>query len=135
MTRYLLDTNHASPLVTPGHPLRTRFDTETFAGAAFFLCPVVRSETRFGLLTTPRAAENLREWDRLSARMTAARVRPADADLAADLRLFLRVRGRQFELADSLIAAVALRLNLTLLTRDRDFAAVPHLRTADWLAP
>ena len=133
--RYLIDTNHASPLVSPGHPLRARFDREAVAGAEFFLCPIVRSETRFGLLTTPRAAANLREWDRLSARMTTVRVRPADSDLAADLRLFLRSRGRQLGLADSLIAAIALRLDLTLLTHDRDFAPVPHLRTSDWLVP
>ena len=133
--QYLIDTNHASPLVTPGHPLRVRFDRELVAGAGFVLCPVVRSETRFGLLTTPRARANLREWGRLSARMTAARLRPGDADLAADLRLFLRVRGRQLELADSLIAAVALRLDLILLTTDRDFHPIPGLRTDTWLAP
>ena len=133
--RYLIDANHASPLVTPGHPLRARFDREALAGAEFSLCPVARCETRFGLLTTPRAAANLKRWDRAVARTTVVRLRPADADLAADLRLFLKVRGRQLALADSLIAAVALRLDLTLLTTDRDFSPVPGLRTDDWLTP
>ena len=60
---------------------------------------------------------------------------PCDADLAADLRILLRTRGRQLELPDALIAGVALRLDFTLLTADADFAAVPGLRTEDWQTP
>ena len=129
--RYLLDTNNASPLVTAGHPIRFRFDRERAAGAEFFLCPVVRTETRFGLRGTARAGTNLREWGAIVGTLTIADLRHADADLAADLRVLLRTRGRQLALADSLIAAVALRLDLTLLTRDRDFDAVPGLVTED----
>ena len=133
--RYLLDTNHSSPLVTAGHPVRLRFDRERAAGATFFLCPVARSEARFGLRGTPRAAANLRAWAALLSVVVPVELRAADADLAADLRVLLRTRGRQLALADALIAAVALRLQLTLLTRDRDFDAVPGLVTADWWPP
>ena len=80
--------------------------------------------------------------DRRESRLRAVRTRlrfaplnEADADQSARLRLNLRTVGRQLELPDALIAAVALRRKFTLLTRDRDFAPVPHLRTDDWLAP
>jgi predicted nucleic acid-binding protein len=35
---------------------------------------------------------------------------------------------------DAILAAIALRHSLTLLTTDRDFAAVPGLAQANWLA-
>ena len=57
----------------------------------------------------------------------------SDAESSARLRIGLRRRGHQLELPDALIAAVALRLDLTLLTADADFAPVPGLRAADWL--
>ena len=133
--RYLLDTNHASPLVTPGHPVRAWFDRARLSGAVFHLDPVVRSEVRFGLRGTPRAAENLRRWSDLLPALTPVALRHGDAELAADLRVLLRARGRQLALADALIAAVALRLDLTLLTRDRDFVAVPGLASEDWSTP
>jgi len=56
----------------------------------------------------------------------------ADALDAARLQVTLRRRGRQLGTVDALIAAVALRYNLTLLTTDNDFAAVPSLTTAKW---
>jgi len=56
-----------------------------------------------------------------------------DAEEAAGLQVFLRQRGWQLDTVDALIAAVALRHDLTLLTTDRDFQAVPQLRTENWL--
>ena len=88
-----------------------------------------------GLRGTPRAAENLRRWSDLLPALTPVALRHGDAELAADLRVLLRARGRQLALADALIAAVALRLDLTLLTRDRDFVAVPGLASEDWSTP
>ena len=57
----------------------------------------------------------------------------SDAESAADLQLALRRRGRQLETVDALIAAVALRNGLTLLTTDMDFQAVPGLLQENWL--
>ena len=75
------------------------------------------------------------EYRTLRADLEYAEVTEDDAEFSAALRLDLRTRGFQLALPDALIAAVALRLDLTLLTADRDFAPVPHLRTDDWLAP
>lgn len=44
MTTYLLDTNHLSPLVTIGHPLRARLLVERQAGHQFALpAPILNS--------------------------------------------------------------------------------------------
>ena len=42
-------------------------------------------------------------------------------------------RGRQLAMVNALIATVALRYDLTLLTTDNDFAPVSGLRVATWL--
>ncbi|MCB0189396.1 MAG: PIN domain-containing protein, partial [Caldilineaceae bacterium] len=52
---------------------------------------------------------------------------------AVDLQLSLRKSGWQLASFDALIAAVALRHKLTLLTTDRDFQAVDGLLTENWL--
>ena len=53
MPDYLLDSNHASPLVTEGHPLRTRVLEAMRTGSTFAIaapCVVVRRYDRI-LLT------------------------------------------------------------------------------------
>ncbi|MFN7944551.1 MAG: PIN domain-containing protein [Blastocatellia bacterium] len=57
----------------------------------------------------------------------------ADAEYAAELRLLLRHQGRQLALADALIATIAVRYQLVLLTSDNDFNSVPALSQENWL--
>ena len=54
--------------------------------------------------------------------------------IAAELRVSLRRKGWQLATNDAVVAALALRYNLTLLTTDRDFQSVPDLLTENWLA-
>lgn len=134
MADYLLDTNHASPLVTLGHPLRERILRGLTQGHGFAICVPVLTETLFGISLLPRAASNRSEWHRLRAAVPCYVPDESDAESAADLQLALRRRGRQLETVDALIAVVALRNGLTLLTTDKDFEAVPGLPQENWLA-
>jgi tRNA(fMet)-specific endonuclease VapC len=134
MANYLLDTNHLSPLVTFNHPLRQYFIQRQQQGDVFTLTVPALAELLFGLGTLPRARQNLAEWDRLRAGLTIYDLDRSDAEKAAGLQLSLRRRGRQLETVDALIAAVALRYDLTLLTTDRDFAAIPDLPQENWIA-
>ena len=135
MTDYLLDTNHLTALAEPTAPLWSRMFAAIAAGDRFHVCPVSVGEAGIW-------ADGGRRQDRRASRLRAVRTRlryipltEADADESARLHLNLRTTGRQLAPPDALIAAVALRRGLTLLTSDQDFAPVPHLRTADWLAP
>jgi len=132
MAQYLLDTNHASPLVTVGHPLRTKIIERREAGDTFALCVPVMTETKFGIGIF-RAKANLEEWQRLRPRFTAYALDASDAELAVDLQLALRKTGWQLASFDALIAAMALRYDLILLTTDRDFQAVAGLQIENWL--
>lgn len=133
MADYLLDTNHASPLVTIGHPLRDKILTRRESGDTFAICVPVILETKFGIGILPRAKTNLEEWKRLKPLLTIYATDADDADVAVELQLSLRKEGWQLASFDALIAAVALRYDLTLLTTDNDFRAVEGLQTENWL--
>ena len=133
MIDYLLDSNHASPLVTFDHHLRHRVLAAIARGQLFAITIPVLTETVFGLSLLSRAIQNLEEWQRLRTTIPCFVPDEDDALLAAELQVTLRRRGRQLETVDALIAAIALRYNLTLLTADKDFAAISDLKRENWL--
>ncbi len=135
MSNYLLDANHVSPLLTPGHPLRLRVFQQMEQGDGFGICIPVITETLFGVGIAPRAAANRAEWERVHALFSYYVPDETDAVAAADLQITLRKRGRQLATVDALIAAIALRHHLILLTTDRDFQAVPNLAQENWMSP
>ena len=55
MNSYLLDTNHLSPLVTPGHPLRERVLAATKLGHQFAIAAPAYNEFLFGIGVAIRA--------------------------------------------------------------------------------
>lgn len=134
MPRYLLDTNHLSPLVTLGHSLRKRVLGRMKDGDEFFVATVCAAEVIYGIGLLPRAEANLAEWDRLKPGFSHLQVELAEAERAGHLQIALRRAGTQFKTVDAIIAAIALRDQLTLLTTDGDFAAVPGLERENWLA-
>lgn len=134
MSAYLLDTNHLSPLVTIGHRFREQVLGQIEMGTQFAVCVPVVTEMVFGISLLPRALENRTAWRVLQPLFPCYPLDAADADAAAELRIDLRKRGWQLEALDALIAAVAIRHDLILLTKDRDFRAVPQLQTENWLA-
>ncbi|OQY41776.1 MAG: hypothetical protein B6242_16920 [Anaerolineaceae bacterium 4572_78] len=86
--------------------------------------------------------QNLAEWERLKAKFhcyipdvddaeKAAHLRITEK--AAHLRIILRRKGWQLEAIDAIIAIVAVRYDLILLTKDKDFRKVPLLKKVNWL--
>jgi predicted nucleic acid-binding protein/antitoxin component of MazEF toxin-antitoxin module len=76
------------------------------------------------------------EWDRMWAEFEAElkALDRADAAQAARLQVDLRRRGWQLGTVDALIATVALRYDLTLLTTDQDFSAIDGLKQENWMS-
>ena len=132
VAHYLLDTNHASPLVTPGHALIRRMQQQQAQGDTFALCVPVLTELLFGIGIAPRAAQNLKLWTQWEQLLECLIPDATSAKEAAELQIALRKQGRQLATVDALIAVTALRYDLTLLTTDGDFRAVPGLRLANW---
>jgi tRNA(fMet)-specific endonuclease VapC len=132
MPDYLLDTNHASPLVTKGHPLRDRVLEAMKTGNSFAIAAPCVTEVLFGISLLPRAVTNRRNWAFLIRDLTVYGVDRADAEVAAELQIQLRRQGWQLGTVDALVAAIALRYHRTLLTTDGDFARVPGLTVENW---
>jgi len=133
MAVYLLDSNHASPPVTLSHPLRSKFFAAVQAGHSFAICVPVLSEVWYGISLLPRAKQNQAEWANLEAWLPCYSLDKADAEMAANLQIALRRRGRQLETVDALIAAVSVRYDLILLTTDGDFREITQLKQENWL--
>ncbi len=95
MAQYLLDTNHASPLVTLDHPLRQRVLAAIEDGHTFALPAIVVAELLFGYGLLPRAAQNVQEWERLRPSFDVIAVEERDALDAAAIRVRLRQQGWQ----------------------------------------
>ena len=132
MADYLLDTNHISPLVTLEHPLREYILNRLGHGDRFAIPTVALSEFMFGIILLPRAKQNRAEWEQLRPRFDYYNNDRFDAEQAAELRAALRKEGWQLAALDALIAVVALRYELVLLTTDKDFEGVPNLKVENW---
>jgi tRNA(fMet)-specific endonuclease VapC len=133
MASYLLDTNHLSPLVTLGHPLRERVLAQHNSGDEFSIPVPVLTEFLYGIRLAPRAAANLQEWELLQDRFGYYAVGVVDAKEAAELQVALRRTGWQLATVDALIATIAIRNNLILLTTDGDFRPISQLAQENWI--
>lgn len=133
MSRYLLDANHLSPIVTIGHEIRTKIINGFTNGNEFAIAAPVLFEFLFGIRTLPRSAQNVEIWNKIKGDFIYFGIDADDAERAVNLKLELRRKGWQLELADAFTAVVALRYDLILLTKDKDFLAVPDLKIENWL--
>ena len=102
-------------------------------GDQFSIPVVVLSEFLMGIQLVPRAKSNQIEWNRFKNSFGYYPIYRQDAEEAADLQVAMRRKGRQLATVDALIATIAIRNNLTLLTTDRDFQFVPTLQHENWL--
>lgn len=132
MTEYLPDTNHISPIVTAGHPLREKIQTRIERGDIFSIAVPALSEFLYGISVIPRAEKNLKEWKRLRQDFRYYCTDETDAEEAAKLRAALRRQGWQLGIIDAMIAVTALRNGLILLTTDKDFSIISDIRQENW---
>jgi predicted nucleic acid-binding protein len=133
MRRYLIDTNHASRLITYQHPLSLRIVQNPDPRDEYTLIVPVIAEVIAGIATLPRAEENLRFWAECTRGIRKHAPTPEDGYNAGLLQAQLRKRGWQLATIDALIATYALRNQLTLLTTDADFSRVEGLSSENWL--
>jgi predicted nucleic acid-binding protein len=133
MSVYLLDTNHLSPIVTINHELRRKILARFEAGDRFAITATILFEFLVGIRSLPRATQNMHIWDEIKADFIYYPVERQNAERAVDLKFELRRKGRQLEMVDALSVVVALRYDLILLTKDKDFLAIPGLNQKNWL--
>jgi predicted nucleic acid-binding protein len=103
-------------------------------GHVFRVTIPILCETLTGIVRSRVVADRRR---RLRQVLRTARIWPIEMDVAeryAEIYYELRDQGRVLSQVDMMIAAVARERNAVILTSDRDFEALPDIRTEDWLA-
>ena len=131
---YLLDANAFSDLM--------RKDPRTEAHVAALsssdevvICPIVRGEILYGLARLPqgrRRDDLVRQAEPLFISIACLPVPEAAADAYASVKRAREQRGLSLDENDLWIAATAIAVGATLVTRDRDFASIDGLATIDW---
>jgi tRNA(fMet)-specific endonuclease VapC len=80
-------------------------------------------------------AKYRRDLDHLLRQLRLWPLDVTTARIYGDLYLELRRHGRALSQVDVMVAALARQMKLTVLTTDRNFEALPDIRTADWSQP
>lgn len=116
-------------------PARDRFRHLRRKREIALVSTITLFELWFGIVKSRRQAENA---DQLSAFLTAVQIAEfddSDARAAADIRLNPARAGTPIGSYDLLIAAQAIRRDLTVITANaREFSRVPDLRWENWEA-
>ncbi len=132
MAGYLLDSNHLGQAVTPASTVRRRLEGARKAGARFGTCVPVLCEIEAGVQQVRYPDEYRHNLKRL---LHHAKIWPLDlqtAQLYGEIYLELREKSRILSQVDMMLAALTRQMRLTLLTTDRDFEALPKVRTENW---
>jgi predicted nucleic acid-binding protein len=143
MSGFLLDTNVLSEFSRRGDPdRRVRLWLEGADTGSLYVSVVTFGEIRMGveLLPLSKRRSQLERWlDRDLPEWFEGRILPVDqsvADRWGMLRAQAQVKGRPLSVIDGLLAATALRHNLTVVSRNvSDFAVVGVPVVNPWEAP
>jgi predicted nucleic acid-binding protein len=131
---YLLDANAVRDLMNE-HPAMGARVARVTSADQLSVCSIVRGEVLFGI--ERMAAGKRREAIAQKANVVLDSVEQVAVPVAAGDH-YARVKrsrerlGLPMDENDLWIAATAMALDATLITRDGDFAAVPQLRVEDW---
>jgi len=129
--RYLLDTNVASYVINGTMP-RVRDKLLSLPMAEVGISVVTEAELRFGVARKPGAARLRLAVDEFLLRVE---ILPWDSQAArhyAALRGALEDSGAPMGNLDMMIAAQALAVGVVLVTHDRVFHRIKHLKIEDW---
>jgi tRNA(fMet)-specific endonuclease VapC len=134
MARYLLDTNHLGAALDGRSNVRERIYQSLHVGNRFGTCVPVLCELQTGIYQTLRRDRNRQILAILLRQIRIWPLEPRIAPLYAQIYHELRDQGRILSQVDMLLVALARSMNVTILTSDRDFEAIPTVRVENWLA-
>jgi len=132
--RYLLDTNTASYVIKGNFPhVRERLLKVPMNEVGISV--VTEAELRFGVARRPQAARLKLAVDEFLVRVEILTWDSPAARHYAALRAALEDSGTPMGNLDMMIAAQALSVDAVLVTHDRVFHRIKHLKTEDWTKP
>jgi predicted nucleic acid-binding protein len=132
MSDRLLDTNHLGLAVRKKSKVLARLKAELARGVRVGTCIPVLCEIELGaeqVADPAKYRKSLQEVLRMVRQWPLSR---ATAKLYGEIAFDLKRRGRALSQVDLMLAALCRELDLVLVTRDNDFAALPWLKTENW---
>jgi tRNA(fMet)-specific endonuclease VapC len=127
---YLPDTNAISGYMRGDNPILVQKMRESFGELC--LSVIVLAEREFGVTKSSNAANRLKLAE-LAQSLPVEPFTRDDSTHYAAIRHDLEARGEGIGPMDTLIAAQALRLGATVVTRNtREFGRVPGLKVVNW---
>ena len=129
----LLDTNICIYLIKE-HPPEVLRKFNEYAVGDIGVSSVTAAELHFGVQKSQRPEENRRALQQFLLPLTVAHFDENAAASYGHVRAQLERRGKPIGSLDTLIAAHALNLDLTLVTNNvREFEHVPELKVENWV--
>ena len=128
---YLLDTNTASYMIKGNVPnVRDRLQAVLMSEVG--VSAVTEAELRFGVARKPQAARLHLAVEEFLLRVEILSWGSSAAQHYATLRIAMEDAGTPMGNLDMMIAAQALAADVILVTHDRVFQRVKHLKIEDW---
>jgi tRNA(fMet)-specific endonuclease VapC len=133
MSNYLLDTNHASRLMSQNSQIVNKLKEISKDGATFGISMTVLSELFFAVYASQHQQQNMK---RLAQMLQALHLYEFDQTAAEEfgkIQAAQKAKGRPIPPMDAQIAAVARQQGLIVLTADKHFSFIDSLNVENWL--
>jgi len=129
---YLLDTNICVLLIRQKSPqVLAKLTSHSISDIG--LSALTVAELQYGVHKSNQPHQNQQALDQFLLPLTSIAFDEQDAIAYGQIRSTLEAQGLPIGAIDTLIAAQAVRYNLTLVTNNvREFARIPNLAIEDW---
>lgn len=129
---YLLDTNICVLLIRQKSPqVLAKLTSHSITDIG--LSALTVAELQYGVQKSSQPDQNQQALDQFLLPLTSIPFDEQDALAYGQIRATLEAQGLPIGAVDTLIAAQAVRYNLTLVTNNvREFARIPNLAIEDW---
>jgi predicted nucleic acid-binding protein len=134
VTKYLLDTNHASRLMGKDNRIVGKVRQAIQTGDEFGISMTILGELYFAVYASQRQMQNLQRLSRLLATLHIYAFDSESAEAFGKIQAEQKAKGRPIPPLDAQISAVARQQGLTVLTADRHFDYIVDLDVENWLA-
>lgn len=130
---YIIDTNIVSLLLKKDRIIIEKLMTVLREGHQVFISIITHYETKRGLMAI-NAVTKMDDFEKYCDLFDILWLDDLNfSEKASGIYVNLRKRGELIQDADIWIAATALVHNLIVVTNDKHFARIPHLKIENWL--
>ena len=135
MLKYMLDTNICIYIINQ-KPKKVLSRFERYPVHEFAISSITHVELQYGVSKSRHKARNQEALHQFLLPLTILPFHgPELAEQYGELRVFLESKGRKIGPLDTLIAAHALSLNVTIVTNNiTEFSRIPNLKCENWVS-